>query len=193
LNNPTPRPAPGPWPQRCRAWLDAHLPTAAELARYRWLRPFAPRLADRQLWRARGEPLARGVAVGIFWAFVVPVAQVLFAAVHCVWWRASIPVAAAVTFITNPITIGGWLVLAYHAGAPVVEPFVGPLTKPSFAAAADVGWLAVLQSLGLATVVGMGLFAVGGAIGGYLLVRLASALWLLLRRRRWLGRRLRAA
>lgn len=180
--------------QRLRAWLDASLPTAEALARHRWLAPFPslpPRLADRRLWRASGEPLARGIAVGIFWAFVVPFAQVLFAAAHCVWWRASIPVAAAVTFITNPITIGGWLVLAYHAGAPLVEPLVGATPAPSLATAAEIGWWAMLKSLGLATVVGMGLFAVGGALGGYLLARLGSTLWTWLRRRRVVFRSLR--
>jgi uncharacterized protein (DUF2062 family) len=39
------------------------------------------------------------------------------------------------------------------------------------------GWLGKLQALGWPTVVGMGLFAVIGSIGGYLLVRTGSRLW----------------
>jgi uncharacterized protein len=145
------------------------LPTQDELARHRWLRPIAHRLFEHGLWHAKTESVARGVAIGLFWAFVVPFAQVLFAAAHCVWWRANIPVAAAVTFITNPFTIGGWLYLAYHVGSMFVAPEV--------AMPAAEGWLGRLQQLGWPTVVGMALFALGGSLGGYLLVRTGSRLW----------------
>jgi hypothetical protein len=35
------------------------------------------------------EAVGRGVAVGIFWAFVIPVGQIIAAVAHCVWWRAK--------------------------------------------------------------------------------------------------------
>ncbi len=146
------------------------MPTPAQLAQQRWLRPIAHRLTEHGLWHARTESVARGVAIGVFWAFVVPFAQVLFAAAHCVWWRANIPVAAAITFVTNPFTIGGWLYLAYHVGSLFVAPdMAAPLAE---------GWFGKLQALGWPTVVGMGLFALVGSIGGYLLVRAGSRLWL---------------
>jgi uncharacterized protein len=159
------------------AWIDAlrhrlreSLPKRDELAKHRWLRPIAHHLADHGLWHAKTESVARGVAIGLFWAFVLPVAQILIAVAHCVWWRANIPVAAAVTLITNPFTIGGWLYAAYHVGSIFVAPDVAvPVAE---------GWLGRLQALGWPTVVGMGLFAVIGSVGGYLLVRTASRLWL---------------
>jgi uncharacterized protein (DUF2062 family) len=150
--------------------LRVHLPTPEQLARQHWLRPIAHRLTEHGLWHARTESVARGVAIGLFWAFVLPFAQILFAAAHCVWWRANIPVAAATTFITNPFTIGGWLYLAYHVGVWFV---------PADASLAPVdGWFDRLQELGWPTVVGMALFAVVGAVAGYLLVRAGSRLWL---------------
>jgi uncharacterized protein (DUF2062 family) len=150
--------------------LRAQMPTPDQLARQRWLRPIAHRLTEHGLWHAKPEAVARGVAIGLFWAFVVPFAQILFAAAHCVWWRANIPVAAAVTLITNPFTIGGWLYLAYQVGSW----FVPARTEIEGA----VGWLARLQALGWPTVLGMALFAVGGATLGYLLVRGGSRVWL---------------
>jgi uncharacterized protein len=146
------------------------LPTPDELARHKWLRPIAHRLTEHGLWHAKTESVARGVAIGLFWAFVLPAAQILIAAAHCVWWRANIPVAAATTLITNPFTIGGWLYLAYQVGSVFVAP---DATVPL----AD-GWLGKLQALGWPTVVGMGLFALVGSVGGYLLVRGGSRLWL---------------
>jgi uncharacterized protein (DUF2062 family) len=160
------------------------LPTPQELSRHRWLQPIAHRLLEHGLWHAKTESVARGVAIGMFWAFVVPFAQILFAAAHCVWWRANIPVAAAITFITNPFTIGGWLYLAYHVGSMFVAP---DMAMP----AAD-GWLGRLQALGWPTVVGMGLFATLGAVGGYLVVRLVSRLWFHYRYVRRLTRRYRS-
>lgn len=155
---------------RMRQRWRQSLPTPDQLARHRWLRPIAHRLTEHGLWHARTESVARGVAIGLFWAFVLPFAQILFAAAHCVWWRANIPVAMAITFVTNPFTIGGWLYLAYHVGSIFVAPDA-TLPMPD-------GWLGKLQTLGWPTVVGMGLFALIGSVGGYILVRAGSRLWL---------------
>lgn len=162
--------------QTLRARLQSGMPTAEDLSRQRWLQPVAHRLFEHGLWHAKTESVARGVAIGMFWAFVVPFAQVLFAAAHCVWWRANIPVAAGITFITNPLTIGGWLWLAYQTGSFFVAP--------DAAAPVVEGWLGTLQALGWPTVVGMGLFAVVGATLGYLVVKLFSRTSLAWRMRR---------
>ncbi len=163
------------WRQRFRNAL----PDRDTLAAHPWLQPVASRLIDPQLWRLQHEAVARGVAVGAFWAFVIPVAQILVATAHCTWWRANIPAAAAMTLITNPLTIGFWLWLAYKVGVLVLgEPM-------SSATPAADGMLARLAELGWPTVLGMGLFAVGGAALGYLSVKL---IW---RLRIWLKRRAR--
>ncbi len=160
-----------------RRRVRSELPTADRLSRHRWLQPVAHRLFEHGLWHARTESVARGVAIGMFWAFVVPFAQVVFAAAHCVWWRANIPVAAGITFITNPFTVGGWLWLAYQLGSHFVAPGQAPPDSS--------GWLGTLQQLGWPTVVGMAVFALGGAALGYLAVKLfarASLAWRLRRR-----------
>lgn len=163
---------PSLWQQLQTKW-KAQLPSHEDLARIRWLQPVAHRLTDHALWHATTESLARGVAVGMFWAFVLPFAQIVFAAAHCVWWRANIPVAAAITFVTNPFTIGGWLYLAYQVGTLIVGPSD---TLPGAAAPMD-GALGLLQTLGWPTAVGMAIFALGGSSLGYLLVRAGSRLW----------------
>lgn len=163
--------------------VRAHSPVKEQLLRHRWLRPVAHRLGEAGLWHMRVEAVARGAAIGLFWAFVLPFAQVLFAAVHCVWWRANIPVAAALTFITNPFTIGGWLWLAYQVGSR----FVGP-AEP---VAVSGDWWSRVQALGWPTVVGMALFAAVGSLLGYVLVRLGARLWF--HWRVWQRRRRQAA
>ena len=163
--------------------LKNRLPLREELARSRWLRPVSHRLLAPELWRMRGETVARGVAVGVFWAFIIPFAQIVFATLHCVWWRANIPVAAAITFVTNPLTVGGWLWLAYRVGSLVVQ------APPPLVPAADVGMMGWLHAVGVPALVGMALFAVVGAGLGYVGVKMAWRLKLSLRMRRRTQRR----
>jgi uncharacterized protein len=162
------------------ARIRARLPTREMLTAHPWLQPIAERLLEPKLWRLHHESVARGVAVGMFWAFVIPVGQIVVAAVHCTWWRANIPVAAASTMLTNPLTIGFWLWLAYHLGVLVLGEPLMP------AASADVAALSWLAQFGWPTVLGMGLFAVGGAVTGYFGVKLV---W---RMRIWTKRAIRA-
>lgn len=60
-----------PWKER----LSQSLPNRDALSAHPWLRPVASPLLHPQLWRFQHEAVARGVAVGTFWAFVIPLAQ----------------------------------------------------------------------------------------------------------------------
>lgn len=161
--------------------LTKSLPTRDALSTHPWLQPIAGSLLSRQHWRFQHESVARGVAVGTFWAFVIPFAQILVAVVHCTWWRANIPAAAAMTMVTNPLTIGFWLWLAYQLGALVLGE---PISSTAQTGDDATSWLAVF---GWPTVLGMGLFAIGGAALGYIGVKL---IW---RLRIWIKRRARRA
>ena len=163
-----PTSAPGNWrPAGLFSRLRSALPCREALAAHPWLKPVAHRLLDRQLWHAQHEAVARGVAIGIFWAFAVPVAQFALATLNCVWWRANIPVAAGMTLVTNPFTIGFWLWLAYQLGSLVLD------APPPVALADGAGLLAWLGSFGAPALLGMGIFALCGALTGYLVVKLA--------------------
>jgi len=106
----------GFWNKTLQRWA----PGKEFWAQHPRLKPYADKLSDPQLWRLQHEAVARGVAVGLFWGFAIPAAQLLVAAVHCVKWRANIPVAALMTMVTNPLTIGFWLWLAYQLGSRVL-------------------------------------------------------------------------
>ncbi len=160
---------------RLRQGIAASVPTRESLAGSTFLRPIASHVLDPALWRRQRESVARGVAIGVFWAFAIPFAQVLFAAAHCVWWRANIPVAAAITFITNPFTVGFWLWLAYQLGSLVID------APPPVMLSNGAGLMAWLGAIGWPAVLGMGIFAVGGSSIGYVLV---NAVWRLRDRRR---------
>jgi uncharacterized protein (DUF2062 family) len=154
------------WWAGWRAELAPH-----KLAGHRWLRPLAHHLAARELWRPHPEALARGVAIGLFWAFATPIAQIVIAAANCVWWRANIPAAIATTLITNPLTIGAWLWLAHRIGALVIHAPPAPKLADG---ASMIEWA---QALGEPALIGMAVLAVGGAVAGYLLVRSGAWMW----------------
>ena len=170
-----------PQPRKKAGWLErlkASVPTREALAAHPWLRPVAHRLLDPQLWRLQHEAVARGAAIGIFWAFALPFAQIVAATAHSVWWRANIPVAVGITFITNPFTVGFWLWLAYQAGSLLLD---APPPVPMSEGTGLISWLA---SFGGPAILGMGLFAVLGSAAGYLLVKLAWRLRIWFKRRR---------
>lgn len=166
-------PAPGRWRDR----LKQSLPTPELLATNRWLKPIAHRICEPRLWHLQHEGVARAVAIGIFWAFAIPVGQVVVAAAHSVWWRANIPVAAGLTLITNPFTIGFWLWLAYQLGSLLLDapPMVARVEGDSL-----FNWM---TSFGGPALLGMGIFAVAGSIGGYLVVKVVWRLRVYLKRR----------
>lgn len=160
-----------------------YLPGMESLAKYPWLSPLAAKLLHPQLWRMQQEALARGAAIGLFWAFAAPAGQVLIAAVHCVWWRANVPVAVCMTMVTNPLSLGFWLWLAYRMGSLVLnEPVQEGLTYSALPAQ----WLA---QYAWPAMVGMALFAIGASVTAYLGVKLAWRCKLFMRRwRRGLGK-----
>ncbi|MFN3570880.1 MAG: DUF2062 domain-containing protein [Polaromonas sp.] len=184
-----PRPTAGSKKQRAH-WSDRFTQGVSRetLAAHPWLKPVSHHLQEPGLWHLQHEAVARGVAIGLFWAFALPVAQILVAAAHCVWWRGNIPVAAGATLITNPFTIGFWLWLAYKLGSLILgvspqEAAAGDAVLDAAAASAGFDAVAWLQRFGWPAVLGMAIFAVGGSAGGYVLVKL---IW---RGRVWFKRR----
>ena len=192
MSPPKPQPArPAKKPPEAH-WTDrfTHGVSAETLKAHPWLKPVAHRLQEPGLWRMQHEAVARGVAIGLFWAFAIPVAQILVAAAHCVWWRGNIPVAAGVTLITNPFTIGFWLWLAYKLGSLILgvaphEAADGSAALQGVAIGSGFDPLAWLEQFGWRAVLGMAIFSVVGSVSGYILVKL---IW---RWRVWFKRRAR--
>ena len=159
--------------------LRARVPSREELEANRWLKVLAPYLADTKLWHWSRRGVAAGVAAGLFIGLLIPVAQILLAAVAAVALRANIPVAAAATFITNPLTVPPIYYAAYHlgawaTGAPV--PAALSLADPSSI------W-ENLGTIGLPLLAGLGIAATLLSLASYLLISQAWAWRVALKRR----------
>ncbi len=105
--------------QRIKTWLS----TQDGLRHHRWLRWMGPVLHQPRLWHFSRKGIAMGVAVGIFFGLLVPIAQMPLSAAAAVLLRANLPMAVASTFVTNPVTFGPVYYGAYRLGKVVLgEP-----------------------------------------------------------------------
>ena len=105
---------------RSRAWaqelIRKNTPTREEMAENKYLAPIAHRFLSPELWRFTRRSVPRGVALGLFAAFIIPIGQIFLSAFLALPMRANVPLAALVTFVTNPFTLPFWLVIANRIG-----------------------------------------------------------------------------
>jgi len=114
-----------PSPKRSKTFLAdflrRHFPTREQMAGNKYLAPIAHRFLSPELWRFTRRSVPRGVALGLFAGFIVPIGQIFLAGFLALPARANVPLAALVTFITNPITLPFWLLVANKVGAFVLK------------------------------------------------------------------------
>lgn len=181
--------------------LKQLLPTPETLRNNRWLSWMGPVLNHPRLWHFSRKGIAMGLALGIFFGLLIPVAQIPFSATVAVLLRANLPMAVASTLVTNPVTFGPVYYGAYRLGKWVLgEEDVSEnqaleiLEKAEAAPAEAVGWgnritawLTYLGTVGKPLVIGLAIVATASGLAIYFLT---SALWVL--KTRWTrNRRLR--
>lgn len=181
--------------------LFKRLPSAQSLKDNRFLKPFARYLHHYFLWQFNRRAVAGGVAVGLFLGILVPFMQIFLAAFAAILLRVNLPVAAASTLVTNPLTFPAIYYIAYRLGEFLTG---GKQITPEAAIVAEIeqavtvsqseatGWMTNLvdwaQSVGLPLAVGLLVLATVAAIGGYFVV---SVVWQLRVRRNWRRRQKR--
>ncbi|MCB2014029.1 MAG: DUF2062 domain-containing protein [Sphingobium sp.] len=91
---------------RLLRWLHEQAPSRESLEKHRFLAPIAHRVLAPELWRFTRRSVPRGVALGILVGIflMIPGLQVAGAAFLALPFRANIPLAAAMTFLSNPAT-----------------------------------------------------------------------------------------
>lgn len=168
------------------------IPTPEQIRGNRWLAWLGPSLHHPRLWRWSRRGVALGVATGVFFGLLVPIAQIPMAAAMTVLLRANLPAAVASTLVTNPVTFGPIYYGAYRLGAWVSGDRSGPppereklpadlaTDSPEDASNLSQRTAAVGRSLML----GLALLAAAGGVLGYALVHWFWGLVMLLRRRK---------
>lgn len=177
---------------RLQAWFRSAMPTQQALRDNRYTRPFAGRILRGELWRFTRHSVPRGVALGLLVGIIIPVAQTLFAALFALPVRANVPVAAATTFVTNPVTTPVIWVVAYKVGEFLLRVDAMTYGKPVNTAvhASALGeWMRWMTDQAGVLAFGLVVVAVISAALGYLLSAWGWRWWILRKRRRDLARR----
>lgn len=176
-----------------RRFVRQFLPSAEALRSKRSLRWLGPLLNRPRLWQFNRRSVAAGAAIGVFFGFLIPILQIAFAAAFAVLLRANLPVAAASTLVSNPLTYAPIAVAAYRVGAALLGERADDSQAAAIGAEAEKGDVLAqttwqrFAAVGKPLMLGLAVFAVAGAASAYaatlVLWRLA-VLWRLRRRSR---------
>jgi len=97
--------------------LRGFIPTREQIDSNRWLAWLGPWLNHPGLWRWSRHGVALGVALGVFFGLIVPIAQIPLSIGASIVLRANVPAAVASTLISNPVTFGPIYYGAYQLGS----------------------------------------------------------------------------
>ena len=131
--------------------------------------------------------MALGAALGVFFGFMIPVAQILFSALFALLLRANLPVAAVATLVSNPLTYGPIFVLAFRTGSALLGEAPDAASEAAVEREAKEDradpqtWGERFGAVGRPLMLGLAVFAVVGGVTTWVLVNL---LWLLAARLR---------
>lgn len=97
------------------------LPTPEKILESRALRVFAPHLADPRLWHFNRHSLNKAVYIGVLSAFFPLPGQMPLALIGALIFRANVPMALGLTWITNPLTTLPIFYAGYYIGAKIID------------------------------------------------------------------------
>lgn len=100
--------------------LRKYLPTAKEIQQYRYLHIFGDTLKQPELWTFNRQSTAKGIATGLFCAFLPMPFEMVPAIFIAAMIRGNLPFAVAGVWISNPFT---WVPLytpCYLLGAKII-------------------------------------------------------------------------
>ncbi len=158
------------WQERLRALV----PGREKLMASRWLRWLSPWLGHPKLWHWSRRGVALGVAIGVFFGLLIPLAQIPLSAAAAVILRANLPAAAASTLITNPVTFGPLYYAAFHLGSWVTGENSPPPDDSTATGATDreTPLIQRIASMGKPLLIGLLIMACGVGLLTYLLTGL---------------------
>lgn len=153
---------------RFNRWLKRNSPSRESFEENRWV-GFAARRPE--LWRLTRRSVPRGIAAGLLVGIfaLIPGVQMIGAALMCVPIRGHIPLAAAATFLSNPLTTPLILAAALEVGGALGFKSNLSAFEELYNSSATIGewftWLASDAAPGM--VVGLAVIALVSAAIGY--------------------------
>lgn len=176
-----------------RNWFKKYIPSKT-IKNHESLCWIKDRLNDSSLWHLNRHSVARGVAIGLLVAFIPLPLQMLLAAVLSIFTRSNLPIAVALTWVTNPITFLPINYFIYRVGKWILNDPVTTFVMKDFDWQGkhwtEIGshFLHWLQSMSTAFLVGLPIVAITLSILGYILIHV---IWKMSAYYRWYQRKKR--
>ena len=130
-----------------------------------------------------------GVALGVFFGLLIPLAQIPITAAAAIVLRANLPAAAASTLITNPVTFAPIYYAAYELGSWITGETTHPASPPQLDQHDEDDSRSIWQrisDLGKPLLIGLAIMAV---LAGLMIYVLIDLVWRWRIRSRWRERR----
>jgi uncharacterized protein (DUF2062 family) len=167
-----------------RAFFQSLLPDPHRLRNHRHLRHFGDSLHDPDIWHLNRRSAAGGVATGLFCAFIPFPVHMIAAATASILFRVNLPLAVALTWVTNPLTFAPVFYFAYKVGSWLLHE---PVRKITFEF--SLHWLQnIFVNIWEPLLLGCVILAIFSALTGYFVT---SLVWRVLLLRRWARRKTR--
>lgn len=167
-----------------KKFIRKYVPDPATLQKHQSLRFFSRWLQDGNLWHLNRRSARGAFAAGLFAALMPMPGQTFLAAALAIGLRVNVPIAIALCWVTNPLTMAPIFYLCYNIGCWVLGM---PAGQVDFQMSFD--WLLEsLDLIGKPFLVGSLVFASFCAGTSYLLV---DRIWIWAVRRSWRKRQFR--
>ena len=101
--------------------LRKYLPTPKQIAEFRYLHIFGDSLKQPELWTFNRQTTSKGIAIGIFCAFLPMPFQIIPTIFIAAMIGGNLPFAVAGMFISNPITWVPVYTPCYLLGAKIIQ------------------------------------------------------------------------
>ena len=169
----------------------AHVPSREQLEANRWVRPVAHLILRPELWRFNRRSVPRAVSLGLFTGVTIPFAHTYVAIFAAVAVRANVPIAAAVTWTSNPFTWPLMWTAAYRIGRFLLhsDAFAhAPVMASTTMGSGGHLTLEKVAHYGMAFATGLVVEGLVLAALGFFIARFGWARWIMAKRRRDLAR-----
>ena len=103
-----------------KKFFKRFMPDHHAIRNHKYLSIFGERLHDPNLWHLNRRSASGATAIGLFMAFVPLPFQMVFAALGAFWFRVNLPIAVALVWLTNPITMPAIYYATYKFGSWVI-------------------------------------------------------------------------
>lgn len=101
--------------------LKRLIPKRETIQNHKNLQWLSKHLHNDNLWHYNRDSIAKAFAIGLFSAFVPVPFQMILAVIGSIWFSANIPIAVALVWITNPLTMPPIYYAVYKFGAWILD------------------------------------------------------------------------